>query len=116
MSDDDNYVFENGTPFRGMLGQGGVKPKTIHWSDVQDPEDFTPKTQSDGWSTDYYQVPEGTKELQDLIEHKGMNFAIGNIFKACYRLGHKQGHGRAYDLNKIIWFAQRELARCQNET
>ncbi|WP_179295903.1 hypothetical protein [Mesorhizobium sp. WSM4312] len=45
----------------------------------------------------------------DLIEHKRMGFSIGNIFKACYRLGSKDGTTRAYDLRKIIYFAQREL-------
>ena len=68
---------------------------------------------SDGWDTDYYQLPEGAKELQDLIEHKAMNFARGNIFKAAYRLGGKTGTSAAYDLNKIIWYAQRELARLE---
>jgi hypothetical protein len=71
-----------------------------------------------GWSTDYYQIPEGATELQDLIEHREMNFAVGNIFKAAYRLGMKQGTDAVYDLNKIIWFAQREKDRIErgNET
>lgn len=70
-----------------------------------------PMRTAPGWSSDYYELPEGAKELQDLIEHRNMNFAIGNIFKAAYRLGNKPGTARAYDLNKIIWYAQRELAR-----
>ncbi len=40
-----------------------------------------------------------------------MEFGIGNIFKACYRLGEKDGTSARYDLNKIIFFAQRELDR-----
>ncbi len=70
-----------------------------------------PKTTSDGGSTSYYKLPEGAKDLQDVIEAKNMNFAIGNIFKACYRLGEKDGTSADYDLNKIIFFAQREKAR-----
>ena len=66
-----------------------------------------------GWSSSYYQLPEGSTELQDLIEYRGMNFAIGNIFKATYRLGHKQGTSAIYDLEKIIWYAQREMARLE---
>ncbi len=66
---------------------------------------------SDGWSTSYYELPEGAKELQDLIEYKNMNFAVANIFKAAYRLGDKQGTSPEYDLNKIIFVAQRELNR-----
>lgn len=73
----------------------------------------TVKTQSNGGSTSYYQLPEGATELLDLIEAKGMNFAIGNIFKAAYRLGSKEGVDRAYDLRKIIFFAERELARIE---
>lgn len=68
-----------------------------------------------GWSTSYYQLPDGAVELQDLIEHKGMSFAVGNIFKAAYRLGGKVGVDEVYDLNKIIWFAERELRRVTDE-
>ena len=62
---------------------------------------------SDGGSTSYYHLPEGATELNDLIEHKSMSFALGNIFKACYRFGEKDGASRIYDLNKIIYFAER---------
>ena len=65
---------------------------------------------SDGGSSSYYKLPEGTTELADLIEAKEMNFNVGNIFKAAYRLGNKPGNDRAYDLRKIIFFAERELA------
>jgi hypothetical protein len=60
---------------------------------------------NNGGETDYYKVPEGANTLQDLIEYKNMNFALGNIFKACYRLGEKVD--KEYDLNKIIYFAER---------
>lgn len=62
---------------------------------------------SDGGSTSYYQLPPDAKELNDLIEHKEMSFALGNIFKACYRFGEKDTASRLYDLNKIIYFAGR---------
>ncbi|WP_247997647.1 hypothetical protein [Brucella tritici] len=66
----------------------------------------TPVT-SDGGSTSYYELPPQATELNDLIEHKGMSFALGNIFKACYRFGEKDAASRMYDLNKIIYFAER---------
>lgn len=66
---------------------------------------------SDGGSSSYYLIPNGARDLLDLIEHKRMEFGIGNIFKACYRLGEKDGTSKRYDLNKIIFFAQRELDR-----
>jgi hypothetical protein len=68
-----------------------------------------------GWSSSYYELPPDAKEVQDLIEHRNMNFAVGNIFKAAYRLGNKKGTDRAYDLRKIIWFAERELAKLGKE-
>ena len=64
-----------------------------------------------GSTPSQYAIPEEAKELQDLIEYRNMNFAVGNIFKACYRLGIKEGVDEAYDLRKIIYFAQRELQR-----
>lgn len=72
-------------------------------------------TVPNGWSSDYYKIPEGAKELQDLIEFKNMNFAVGNCFKACWRLGSKRGTDEAYDLRKIVWFATRELKRIGEE-
>ena len=77
------------------------------------PREGTGKIKSDGGSTDYYKLPEGATELNDLIEHKGMSFALGNVFKACYRLGEKEGNDLLYDINKIIFFAQRMKARVE---
>lgn len=62
---------------------------------------------SDGGSTSYYELPEDASELNDLIEHKNMPFARGNIFKACYRMGEKSNTDALYDINKIIFFAER---------
>lgn len=63
---------------------------------------------SDGGSTDYYAIPTGTRDLDDLIDGLGMSFRIANIFKACMRFGKKDGTSQLYDLNKIIFFASRE--------
>ena len=64
-----------------------------------------------GYATAYYVLPPRAMELGDLIEYREMNFNVGNIFKAAYRLGSKPGTSREYDLNKIIYFAERELRR-----
>jgi hypothetical protein len=69
----------------------------------------TGKIASDGGTTDYYKLPAHATELRHLIAHKGMNFHIGNIFKAAYRLGEKVGIDHRYDLKKIISMAQFEL-------
>lgn len=67
----------------------------------------TGKIKSDGGSSAYYQFPDGAKELNDLIEHRDMSFARGNMFKALYRLGEKEGVDVAYDLNKMQLFLDR---------
>ena len=64
-----------------------------------------------GSTPSQYGLPPGATDLQDLIEHRGMNFALGNIFKAVYRLGNCSHSDQARDLRKIIWFAERELVR-----
>lgn len=64
-------------------------------------------TRSDGGSSSYYHIPKDATDLQDLIEDKEMSFARGNLFKALYRLGEKEGIDHAYDLNKMQWFLDR---------
>ncbi len=58
-----------------------------------------------------YGLPQGATDLQDLIEYRDMNFAVGNMFKALYRMGQCNHSTRKRDLEKIIWFANRELSR-----
>lgn len=66
-----------------------------------------------GSTPSQYALPPEAKELQDLIEYREMNFAMGNIFKACYRK--KDVGDPLYDIRKIIWFAKREEARLMKE-
>lgn len=80
---------------------------------VVDAVSVTEKVSSDnnGGSTDYYKLPDNAIDLQDLIEYKELNFAQGNILKAIYRANNSTHSSYERDLNKIIWFAQRELER-----
>jgi len=71
---------------------------------------------SDGGTSSYYELPKGAKDLMDLIEHKDMSFSVGNIFKAAYRLGEKDGADKSYDVRKIIWFAERLLKEYSEPT
>ena len=64
------------------------------------------KTGSDGGSTSYYFLPEHATELRHLISYKSMSKARGDIFKACYRLGEKEGVDALYDLNKMKFFIE----------
>jgi len=66
-----------------------------------------------GSTPSQYGLPKGAIDLQDLIEYREMNFALGNIFKACYRMGSCKHSDKVRELNKIIWFANRELEREQ---
>lgn len=61
---------------------------------------------SDGGATDYYRIPEHATELRHLISAKGMSKSRGDIFKACYRLGEKDGTDVLYDLNKMKFFIE----------
>ena len=67
------------------------------------------KIKSDGGSSSYYDLPPSAVDIGDLIEYRRMSYGVANIFKACFRLGQKDGISDEYDLNKIIYFAQREL-------
>ena len=51
-----------------------------------------------------YILPSHATELRHLISHKAMSKSRGDIFKACYRLGEKEGFDESYDLNKIKFF------------
>ena len=64
------------------------------------------KVKSDGLSTSYYELPPHATELRHLISAKSMSFARGNLFKACYRLGEKDGTDVMYDLNKMKFFIE----------
>ena len=72
---------------------------------------------NNGGKTDYYDLPKGAKCCQDIIEWREMNFQQGNIFKVAFTFNCGRHSGTDYrrDLNKIIYFAQRELERLTNE-
>ena len=67
-----------------------------------------------GSTPSQYQLPNNATDLQDLIEHRGMNFAQGNIFKAQYRRGLCSHSDELRDAIKTLWFAQREVDRLSN--
>lgn len=101
---------------------GGAPGIIEYWEPEQnDQETIIGKTESTqtiddlpgGSTPSQYALPPDATELQDLIEYREMNFAMGNIFKACYRV--KDGVDPLYDIRKIIWFAKREEARLIKE-
>jgi hypothetical protein len=104
-------IFKEGNRYRINLdgGKWSWSDEMIEGSTEMDKEDSKPQSVDNGGSTSYYALPKGAKDIQDLIEYKDMNFSLGNILKACYRLGNCDHSDRVRDLNKIIWFAEREL-------
>ena len=63
---------------------------------------------NNGGNTDYYDLPNDAETLQDLIEYRNMDWNIANIFKSCYRIGNQDHSSELRDINKIIWFAERQ--------
>ena len=71
------------------------------------------KVTSDGSTASYYELPRGAKELQDLISHRNMNSQIGEIFRACYRMGRAAHSDELRDAKKILFYAKAEVARLE---
>ena len=71
------------------------------------------KVTSDGSTASYYELPRGVKELQDLISHRNMNSQIGEIFRACYRMGRAAHSDELRDAKKILFYAKAEVARLE---
>jgi len=66
---------------------------------------------SNGSTASYYELPEGAKELQDIISAKDMNAQMGEIFRACMRYGEVEHSPKLRDIRKIIFYAQEEEKR-----
>lgn len=74
-------------------------------------------SKNNGGDTDYYEIKKKWVTAQDVIEARKMNFAQGNIFKASFTFNCGRHEASTYEreLNKIIWFANREKERIKNE-
>lgn len=75
-------------------------------------------SKNNGGDTDYYKIKPEWKMAQDIIEDREMNFSQGNIFKAAFTFNTGRHAGTDYkrELNKIIWFATRELERLKSNS
>ena len=74
------------------------------------------KGHNNGGSTDYYKLKQEWKDCADIMEDRAMNYNQGNIFKSafCFNVGRHNGTDYERELNKIIYFAERELKRIKN--
>jgi hypothetical protein len=76
-------------------------------------EMMTKKTNSDGSTASYYEVPSGASELQHLISYKNMNAQVGEIFRACYRYGEVAHSEKLRDAKKMKFYAEAEIERLE---
>ena len=58
---------------------------------------------------DHYQAKD--MEAIDVIEAYNLNFSLGSAVKYLLRAGKKPGETSTEDLNKAIWYIQREIKR-----
>lgn len=66
---------------------------------------------SDGSTAEYYMLPEGAKELQDLISHRNLNAQDGEIFRTIYRKGLCRHSDELREAKKVLFYAQAEVNR-----
>ena len=68
-------------------------------------------SQSDGTTADYYELPEGVTELQDLIMFRDMNGQDAESIRAIYRKGIVNHSSRTRDTKKVVFYQSEELCR-----
>jgi hypothetical protein len=76
-------------------------------------ERWIKKEKSDGSTANYYKLPPGANELQDLISYKNLNAQIGEIFRECYRYGQASHSDELRGIKKILFYANAELKRLE---
>lgn len=85
------------------IGQNGNEGE--HYAEAQNV--------SDGSTASYYELPEGAKELQDLISYRNLNAQDGEIFRAIYRKGRASHNDALRDARKVLFYAQAEVDRLE---
>lgn len=126
-------VYQGASNFEvGYFGSHWEKHTNLNWIDVTHiykekteipplemcgtPFSVEEKGHNNGGSTDYYKLKTTWKDLADIMEDRRMNYNQGNIFKSafCFNVGRHDGTSYERELNKIIYFAERELKRIKN--
>ncbi len=70
-------------------------------------------SKSDGSTADYYTLPKGCAELQDLISYRNLNAQDGEMFRAIYRKGRASHSDELRDAKKVLFYAQAEVKRLE---
>ena len=68
---------------------------------------------SDGSTAENYQLPEGARELQDIISHKNMNAQVGEVFRTAYRYGGAAHSDMLRDARKMKFYIDAEIKRLE---
>lgn len=92
-----------------ILNSPALKAGVYAQMDARDA--YLEKEKSDGSTASYYELPDGAKELQDLISDRNMNAQIGEIFRECYRYGRASHSDEMRGIKKILFYANAELKR-----
>ena len=58
---------------------------------------------------------DGEIEVIDFIEDKGLNFHLGNAVKYISRAGKKDPAKEIEDLEKAVWYLQREIEKLKEK-
>jgi hypothetical protein len=99
-----------------IIGQNGNDGE--HYNQVDTKNFDIPNTSNNnGGATDYYKLKPEWKDGMDIIEDRGMNYSQGNILKVAmtFNLGRHEGTNYERELNKIKFFADRELNRIRGK-
>ena len=90
-------------------------PENVIVSPTKEQPSMVPPTReiSDGSTAGYYQLPEGARELQDLISHKNMNAQVGEVFRTSYRYGGAAHSDMLRDARKMKFYIDAEIKRLE---
>jgi hypothetical protein len=68
---------------------------------------------SDGSTANYYKLPAGCTQLQDLISYRNLSAQDGEIIRAIYRKGRASHSDELRDAKKVLFYAQAEVKRLE---
>jgi hypothetical protein len=89
-------------------------PENVIVSPTKEQPSMSPTREiSDGSTAGYYQLPEGARELQDIISHKNMNAQIGEVFRTAYRYGGAAHSDMLRDAKKMKFYIDAEIKRLE---
>ena len=109
------FVEYDSLKFKGMLYE--LHPTATGdwdkdcWNKGKEPH--MTSSDNNGGSTDYYKIPHEFKDIQDVFQANNLNYAQGTMLKVAwtFNVGRHDATNYERELNKIIFFAQRELDR-----